>query len=190
MKWEKKILVLKEFVNKHLLVISQSKWLKSMSHILSIYLFFKYTFKNSINMKTGLKYQRKQIFALRLLFNSIFIFQNKIEYNSQCRRDTCVELSFHIQLGCFTYVKMKLLSHVRLFATPWMVACQAPWSMGFSRQEYWNGLPFPSLGDLPSPGIEPGSPALQTDVLPSEPLGKPTLHMWIQHKNIVRCKKI
>lgn len=81
MKWEKKILVLKEFVNKHLLVISQSKWLKGMSHILSTYLFFKYTFKNSITMKTGLKYQRKQIFALRLLFNSIFIFQNKIEYN-------------------------------------------------------------------------------------------------------------
>ena len=46
---------------------------------------------------------------------------------------------------------------------------QAPWSMGFSRQEYWSGLPFPSPGDLPNPGIEPGSPALQTDALPSEP---------------------
>ena len=45
--------------------------------------------------------------------------------------------------------------------------------MGFSRQEYWSGLPFPSPGDLPYPGIEPGSPALQTDALPSEPLGKP-----------------
>ena len=70
-------------------------------------------------------------------------------------------------------VKVKLLSHVRVFATPWMVAYQAPLSTGFSRQEYWSGLPFPSPGDLPNPGIEPGSPALQTDALPSEPPGKP-----------------
>ena len=46
-------------------------------------------------------------------------------------------------------------------AIPWTVACQASLSMGFSRQEYWRGLPFPSPGDLPNPGIEPGSPALQ-----------------------------
>ena len=72
-------------------------------------------------------------------------------------------------------VKVKSLSRVRLFATPWTVAYQASRSMGFSRQEYWNGLPFPSPGDLPNPGIEPGSPALQTDALPSEPLGKPTV---------------
>ena len=64
---------------------------------------------------------------------------------------------------------MKSLSGVRLFATLWTVAYQAVWSMGFSRQEYWSGLPFPSPGDLPNPGIEPGSPALQTDALPSEP---------------------
>ena len=69
---------------------------------------------------------------------------------------------------------MKLLSRVRLFVTPWTVANQAPLSMGFSRQEYWSGLPFPSPGDLPDPGIEPKSPALQTDALPSEPPGKPT----------------
>ena len=60
-------------------------------------------------------------------------------------------------------VKVKSLSRVRLFATPWTVAYQAPGSMGFSRQEYWSGLPFPSLGDLPNPGIEPRSPALQKD---------------------------
>ena len=53
-------------------------------------------------------------------------------------------------------------------ATPWTVACQVPLSMGFSRQEYWSGLPFPSPGDLPDPGIEPGSPTLQTDSLLSE----------------------
>ena len=70
-------------------------------------------------------------------------------------------------------VKVKSLSHVQLFATPWTVACQAPLSMGFSRQEYWNGLPVPSPGDLPNPGIKPRSPALQADALSSEPLGKP-----------------
>ena len=55
------------------------------------------------------------------------------------------------------------------FAIPWTIAHQAPQSMEFSRQEYWSGLPFPSPGDLPNPGIEPGSPALQADALPSEP---------------------
>ena len=55
---------------------------------------------------------------------------------------------------------MKSLSRVRLFATPRTVANQGPPSMGLSRQEYWSGLPFPSPGDLPVPGIEPGSPAL------------------------------
>ena len=68
---------------------------------------------------------------------------------------------------------MKSLSRVRLFATPWTEAYQAPPSMGFSRQEYWSGLPFPSPGDLPDPGIEPGSPAFQADALTSEPPGKP-----------------
>ena len=53
-----------------------------------------------------------------------------------------------------------LLSRVRLFATPWTVAYQVPASMGFSRQEYWSELPFPSPGDLPNPGIEPRSPTL------------------------------
>ena len=57
-------------------------------------------------------------------------------------------------------VKVKSFSRVRLFATPWTVAYQAPLSMGFSRQYYWSGLPFPSPGDLPEPGIEPGSSAL------------------------------
>ena len=66
-------------------------------------------------------------------------------------------------------VNVKSLSRARLFATPWAVAYQAPLSMGFSRQERWNGLPFPSPGDLPDPGIEPGSPALGADALPSEP---------------------
>ena len=71
--------------------------------------------------------------------------------------------------------KVKSLSHVWLFATPWTVAYQAPPSMGFSRQEYWSGLPFPSPGDLPDPGIEPRSPTLQSNALPSEPPGKPLI---------------
>ena len=64
-------------------------------------------------------------------------------------------------------------SHVQLFVTPKTVARQAPLSMGFSRREYWSGLPFPSPGDLPDSGIKPWSPALQADSLPSEPPGKP-----------------
>ena len=68
--------------------------------------------------------------------------------------------------------KMKSLSCVRLFATPCTVAYQAPPSMGFSRQEYWSGLPLPSPGDLPNQGIESWSPALQADALTSEPPGK------------------
>ena len=57
--------------------------------------------------------------------------------------------------------------------TPWTVACQVPLSIGFYRQEYWSELPFPSPGDLPNPGIEPRSPALQADSLPAELQGKP-----------------
>ena len=62
-----------------------------------------------------------------------------------------------------------------LFETPWTVTYQAPQSMEFSRQEYWSGLPFPSPGDLPNPGMEARSPALQAGALPSEPTGKSSL---------------
>ena len=64
--------------------------------------------------------------------------------------------------------KWKSLSHVQLFATPWTIQ-----SVKFSRPEYWSGQPFPTPGDLPNPGIEPRSPALQVDSLPGEPTGKP-----------------
>ena len=76
---------------------------------------------------------------------------------------------------CFQEVKVKLLSRVRLFATPWTVTYYASLSMGFSRQEYWSGLPFASPGDLPDPGIKAGSPALEADALTSEPPGKVSL---------------
>ena len=83
--------------------------------------------------------------------------------------------SFHIT-GALTH-KLRLscvcvylsFSRVQLLATPWTIACQAPLSMGFSKQEHWRGLPFPSPGDLPNSGIEFRSPILQVDSLPSEP---------------------
>ena len=78
-----------------------------------------------------------------------------------------IQLYIHIcmrVLSCF--------SRVQLFMNPWTAACQAPLSMGFSRQEYWSGLPFPTPGNLLDPGIEHGSPALKEDSLLSEPSGK------------------
>ena len=86
----------------------------------------------------------------------------------------CISLmAFHIYWS-FVYPQneVKSLNHVQLFATRWTVAYQAPPSLGFSRQEHWSGLPFPSPGDLPNPGFEPRSPTLQADALPSEPPGK------------------
>ena len=77
----------------------------------------------------------------------------------------------------------EVVSLVRLFVTPWTnVAHQSPPTMGFSRQEYWSGVPFPSPGDLPNPGIKPRSPALQADPLTSEPPGKP----WSARKRGVK----
>ena len=86
-----------------------------------------------------------------------------------------ISLTFLISLAKTLVSKVKSLSRVRLFVTPWTTARQAPQSMAFSRQEYWSGLPFPSPGDLPDPGIEPGSPALEADALTSEPPGAKTL---------------
>ena len=75
----------------------------------------------------------------------------------------------------FSYGKLKSPRPVQLFVTPWTIARQAPLSVGLSRKEYWTELPCPPPGDLPNPGIEPGSPALQADSLPSEPPVKPLL---------------
>ena len=92
-----------------------------------------------------------------------------------------------ISTNVMTSTEVKLLSRVWLFVTPWTLTYQAPLSMGFLRQEYWSGLLFPSPGDLPNPGIEPWSPALQADALPSEPQGKPMTSMasavyWVVRK--------
>ena len=85
-------------------------------------------------------------------------------------------------------MKMKLLSRVRLFATPWTVAYQAHPSMEFSRQESWSGLPFPSSGDLPSPGIEPRSLALQADALLSESPEEPPGLTTYEYKSKINIK--
>ena len=82
---------------------------------------------------------------------------------------------FQLQRDHSLAVECQSFSHVQLFETPWSVAHQAPLSMEFFRQGHRSRLPFPSPGELPNPGIEPGSPALQADSLPSEPLGKPDL---------------
>ena len=81
-------------------------------------------------------------------------------------------ISIHMSVNLYLLYKVKLLSRVWRFVTPWTVSYQAPPSMGFSRQEYWSGLPFPSPGNFPDPGIELRSPKLQAEVLPSEPSGK------------------
>ena len=97
----------------------------------------------------------------------------------------CVQCSivFNIKsfwMHCVTngLANVKSLSRVWLFATLWTVAHQAPLSIGFSRQEYWGGLPFPSPDDLLNPGIEPGSPSVQADALTSELPGK-TIYIYI-----------
>ena len=102
------------------------------------------------------------------------IFSQLDSFLEFCIVDTYGILVGTLGLGCpeRAQVKVKSLSCVRLFATPWTVACQAPLSMGFSRQGYWSGLLFPSPGDLPNPGIVIRSPALRADALPSEPPGK------------------
>ena len=75
-------------------------------------------------------------------------------------------------------VKVKSFSHVQLSVTPWTAPHQAPPSMGFSRQEYWSGVPLPSPGDLPDPGTEPRSPALAGRFFTTEPHGKPPIVLY------------
>ena len=77
-----------------------------------------------------------------------------------------------------------VLSHVRLFPMPWTVARQAPQTMEFSRQEYWSGLPFPTPGDLPDPGMEPTSPLSSTlagGFFTTEPSGKLSSVQFLSH---------
>ena len=86
-----------------------------------------------------------------------------------------------MQIQTFLKVKVLVTQSCLTLCDPWTVASQAPLSMGFSRQEYWSELPFSSPGDLPNPGIETWSPALQADSLQSEPPGKSTSLPRIPH---------
>ena len=85
----------------------------------------------------------------------------------------CQMTSITVLRACIVVVVVQWLSHVRLIATPWTVACQVPLSMGFPRHEHSSGFPFPSPGDLPNLGIELKSPVLQADSLLTKPPGKP-----------------
>ena len=80
-----------------------------------------------------------------------------------CRKNSMAHSSRYKYSSMDEIHRVKSLSSVQIFATPWTVTCQDPLCMGFYRQEYWSGLPFPSPGDLPNPGIELGCPALQAD---------------------------
>ena len=94
---------------------------------------------------------------------------------------------------CFAKVSSEIVSHLvglQFFATSWTVTCQTPLSMKFSRQDYWNGLPYQPPGYLPNPGIESGSPPLQADYLLSEPPWKPTSVQLIGIISIILKLKI
>ena len=101
------------------------------------------------------------------------------------------EISLGISLeGMMLKLIVVQFAQVKLFATPWTIACQGPLSMEFSRQRYWSLLPFPSPGDLPDSGIKHGSPALQADSLLSELPGKPTIKRLFSVKRQVNLKSI
>ena len=122
---------------------------------------YKYTYKYSVDICVCV-----DIYVCIYIYVYVYIYYICV----------CVYVYMYI----YIYI-VKLLSHVCLLVTPWTVAHQAPPSMEFSRQEYWSGLPFPSPGDLPDPGVKPGSPALQADALPSEPPGI-SLYIYSIHK--------
>ena len=104
---------------------------------------------------------------------SLWAIENSNRIRKYRHLNTFLKENIHLWLDARPLMtvqqKVKLLSCVRLFATAWTVAHQAPPSLDLSRQEYWSRLPLPSPGDLPSPGIEPRSPALQADTLLSKP---------------------
>ena len=102
--------------------------------------------------------------------SNYMVFVNFCQFSSVVREYT---------LSYFLHVcTLKSFSHVQLCVTPWTVACQAPLSKGFPRQEYWSGLPFPSPGDLPDPGLKSMSLALAGTFSTTEPPGKLQYFSW------------
>ena len=113
-------------------------------------------------------------------FNNYFsIFQETNIKNNFAKKQTNWVIYYTIPLKI---VVVESPSCVQLFATPWTVALQAPLSMGFPRQEYWSGLPFPSPRVLPDPGVKPESPVWQADSLPLSHLGSPSLEAYSNMK--------
>ena len=122
-------------------------------------------FSRACNAYFKVIYLSSNHYILGIVIYTFILYKNDICY-------LCI-IFLHI------YVHTQSLHRVQLFVTPWTTAHQAPLSMGFPRQEYWSGLPFPSPGDLPNPGIEPSSPALAGGFLTTEPSGKPYVYMCI-----------
>ena len=138
-----------------------------------------------MNNFTQITQVREQDFNLTLSVSSQLIYLVTI---------VLITYIFYLQVST-SRLKVKSLSRVQLFVTLWSIAHQAPLSMGFSRQEYWSGLPFPSPGDLPNSGIEPSSPALQagslTSELPGSPLqGQKILILKIKNGFYILCNPI
>ena len=132
-------------------------WFSSPNHTASCIIF------NCIAV--GKKQPRHLLHTLELLGQQLCV-------TALTQREGICVLQEYVAIYFVCFYLFQSLSHVRLFETPW-TPCQSSLSMGFFRQEYWSGLPFSSQGDLPNPGIETGSPALQADASTSEPPGKP-----------------
>ena len=148
------------------ILCQESKLLKAYHHIASKYLSLKVHdwFKN-LNKK--FLNSSRLINIKHIIFYSQSVYSGAFVLKYSLFKERIWGQGLH--MGIYVKVKVKSLSRVQLFATPWTIAHQAPPSMEFSRQGCWSGLPFPSPGDLPDPGIEPRSPTLRAHALPSEP---------------------
>ena len=160
---------------------------KKLPH--ALWRFLEYYLQGNPSNWLFLVLPKSSIKALKCLSQIPEILHFSISHLYQIKYQTCLpshslasELSPPFPLSLCVCVCV-LFSHVWLFATPWTVACQAPLSMEFSKQEYWSGLLLLSLGNLLPPGIEPRSPALQTDSWPSEPPGRPSIFTTIAPNN-------
>ena len=122
--------------------------------------FFLKKERNEISIHKTNKQKKQMAEATQMFINRGMDFLNGNEILFSLKKKILTYATWMNPEDIISSEIVLLLSHVWLFATPWTVAYQDPPSMGFSRQEYWSGLPFPSPGDPPDPGIEPGFPAL------------------------------
>ena len=132
---------------------------------------------STVVMPTPCWWRRKSMLRLAVIVFSPTVISSR-SLNLVCQV-TCV----CVCVCACVCVYVHLLSHVRLFVTPWTVARQAPLSMGFFSQEYWSELPFPSPRDLPHPGMESTSPALAGGFFTTEPPGKSRSHSQLEDRS-------